>query len=102
MFIVPISSLQPMQSLQSAGSVNKVSAPEPKNGFAGFFQEALSNARETQAVAQQDSIDLALGKTDNLAQVMINAAKASTATQLTVDITSRAVSAYKEIMQMQV
>lgn len=99
MFIVPISSLTPMQSLTKSQEVN---APVAKNGFAGFFQEALDNARETRAVADQDSIDLALGKTDNLAQVMINAAKASTATQMTVDLTSRAVSAYKEIMQMQV
>lgn len=102
MFIVPLSSLPAIKPLQSNSPEQGVQAPEPKNGFAGFFQEALQNARETQAVADKDAIDLSLGKTDNLAQIMINASKASTATQLTVDLTSRVVSSYKEIMQMQV
>lgn len=106
MYIVPLSTLKPidgmnqMSSLQAAQQASE--AAQPKTGFAAFFDEALQNAREAQSVADNDAVALSLGQTDNLAQVMINAAKASTATQLAVDLTGRAVSAYKEIMQMQV
>lgn len=106
MFIVPMSGFQTISETQNMQSITGVNNYKPKNtnstGFTKIFEEAYENARDTTAVSNQDAIDLALGNVDNLSEVMINASKASTATQLAVDLTSRAVSIYKEIMQMSV
>ena len=48
------------------------------------------------------SYDLAVGNTDDTTAVMLAATKAETAIQLTTQITTRAVNAYKEIMQMNI
>ena len=42
------------------------------------------------------------GDADDLAQIQINSMKTSTLLQTTVQLTSRMVNTYKEIMQMQV
>ncbi|MFZ2539027.1 MAG: flagellar hook-basal body complex protein FliE [Oscillospiraceae bacterium] len=97
MFIVPLSSLQQMTKLETTSAI-----PQGKSSFSQIFEEVLKNAKETQAISNEDSVKLALGQVDNLSEVMINSAKASTAMQMTVELTSRAVSSYKEIMQMQV
>ncbi len=109
MFIVPISGLQSitetqtMQTMHSVNGVdNKLKLKESSNGFTKIFEEAYQNARDLQAVSDQDAVDLALGNVDNLSEVMINASKSSTATALAVDLTSRAVTTYKEILQMSV
>lgn len=106
MFIVPISGFNSMaetQSIQSITGVNNFKQPKSTNtGFSKIFAEAYENAQVATAISNQDGVDLALGKVDNLSEVMINASKASTATQLAVDLTSRAVSVYKEVMQMSI
>lgn len=102
MFIVPLSTLPAITPIKPMETGANPVENGQKSGFGSIFEEALTNARETQKVADEDSMKVALGQTDNLAQVMINSAKASTATQMAVELTARAVSSYKEIMQMQV
>lgn len=99
MFIIPMSNLP---SISTVGDKNAASPATESSGFSSIFSSALQNAREAQAVADQDSVNLSLGNADNLAQIMVNSAKASTAVSVAVDLTSRAVSSYKEIMQMQI
>lgn len=84
------------------------SAPE-KTGGAGdktSFQDMLSGymqeVKSLTQIAEQDGARLALGNAEDLAQIQINAMKAEAALQTTVQLASRAVNAYKEIMQMQV
>lgn len=69
--------------------------------FQDILQDVIANARETEAIAKQDAIDLALGNTDDIHNIMINAEKAAIALELTVQMTSKAVNAYNEIMRMQ-
>lgn len=106
MFIVPISGFQSIADTQNIQSITGATNYKPKesssSGFTKIFEDAYQNARDMQAISNQDAIDLALGKVDNLSEVMINASKSSTATQLAVDLTSRAVSVYKEVMSMSV
>lgn len=102
MFITPISKLTTISELSQsvpaiATTENSVSIP-----FAEMFQDAINNVVTTQAQSHQDAYDLALGKTDDLHTIMINSEKAATAIELTVQLTSKAVSAYNEIMRMQV
>ncbi len=70
--------------------------------FADVLQNAVQTLQEQQQKSDEDAYNLAIGNTDNLAGLMIQSAKLETALTMTVQLTSRAVNAYKEIMQMQV
>jgi flagellar hook-basal body complex protein FliE len=99
MQILPVNFIEPM-------TFSKIGDPEmtaePSAPFAEFFKEALGEYASLQKTADADSAALALGEADNLAQIQINTLKAEAALQTTVQLTSRAVNAYKEIMQMSV
>lgn len=97
MFIVPITPLTISPEINPKNSVNETNA----GGFQDIFQDIITQAKETQAVSEQDSLNLALGQTDDLHTIMINAEKAAIALELTVQVTSKAISAYNEIMRMQ-
>lgn len=101
MFIVPISSFSGLE-LESQTSVQPAQAGGVAVPFSQVFSAAIENLKETQAQSAKDAYDLAMGNIDDLAKVMINSEKASAALELTVQLTSRAVNAYKEISSMQV
>lgn len=107
-FIQPISSIQPLQPLESLKFQGSNEASEASGSmlnrlpFANYLRDAVSNLQETERVSDRDAYNLAMGNTDDLSQVMINSAKYATALEYTVQLSSRVVSAYKEIMQMQV
>ncbi len=69
--------------------------------FQNVLSDLIGETQSAMEVSQADSYNLAIGEVDNLAQVQINSLKASTMLQTTVQITTRAVNAYKEIMSMQ-
>ena len=96
MFIVPITPLNVSTEIQ-----RKNNSIESASGFQTIFDDLITQARETQEVANQDSMNLALGQTDDLHTIMINAEKAAIALELTVQVTSKAINAYNEIMRMQ-
>lgn len=103
MFIVPLSQL-PAISPMGEDTLAKA-APQPAVSGAPFvdiFKEAFQNMQETRAVADEDSVKLALGQMDNLHLAQINASKASVATDFAVGLASRALTAYNEIIRMQV
>ena len=67
-----------------------------------MLSDAIKDYETSQKTADDDTNELALGNSDNLAQIQIDSLKSQTALQTTVQLTSRMVTAYKEIMQMQV
>ncbi len=100
MFIEPISPIVKMNfdaAKQVTEKNNHAALP-----FSGILKEAIQNLEQTQEVANQDSYDLAMGNVDDLSQLMINSTKQATALEFTVQLSTRVVNAYKEIMQMQV
>lgn len=107
MFIVPITPMMtsPIQSPEQSKITTAGSLPTTTKSslpFADIFQQAISNVKELNEIANQDAYDLAMGNADDLHTIMINSAKAATALELTVQLTSKAVSAYNEIMKMQI
>ena len=70
--------------------------------FSDILTSAIDNMQETAKVSQEDSYKLAMGDIDDLHTMMINSAKAATAMEFTVEVTTRAVSAYNEILRMQI
>ena len=97
MFIVPITPLSINTEIKPSTAINETSA----GGFQGIFQDIITQAKETQEIANRDSLNLAMGQTDDLHNIMINAEKAAIALELTVQVTSKAINAYNEIMRMQ-
>lgn len=70
--------------------------------FNTMFRNALAHVQETQDVVRQDAIDLALGQVDDIAAVNINAARATLAFDLLVQMRNRVLEAYQEMMRMTV
>lgn len=97
--IVPISGMKPLFETASDARRQEGADGLP---FADLLQQSLQNLQDARRQSQQDSYDLAMGTTEDLAAVAINSAKATAALELTVEVASRAVSAYKEILQMQI
>jgi flagellar hook-basal body complex protein FliE len=96
-FIVPITPLNLNTEIKPNLNVNEVE----NSGFQDIFKDMINQTQEAQAISNQDSYNLAMGNTDDLHNVMINAEKAAIALELTVQVTSKAISAYNEIMRMQ-
>ncbi len=110
MFIVPLSRMAPLESITKTGQFGSIGASSAiggtgnqlGNSFADIFNDAYKNVTETKKVSDLDSYNLAMGNSDDIASIMINSLKTSTALETATQLTSRAVSSYKEIMQMQV
>lgn len=98
--------IAPIQSMSfgtdKTNAVTGSSSSLTKVPFADVLHNAVNNLQQTQETSAQDSYNLATGNTDNLAQIMVNSSKETTAVQFTTELCTRAVNAYKEIMQMQV
>ncbi len=73
--------------------------------FKAIFSAAVENINTTNAYlsdAENEEIKWALGQTDNTHDLSIALQKASSALQYTVAIRDRALSAYRELTQMQI
>ena len=100
MFIVPIT---PMEKMDFSSTEKVTTAKEATEGaFSSILDSAINQFKEADKISDIDGAGLSLGNADDLAQIQINMLKAETMLQTTVQITSRAVNAYKEIMQIQV
>ncbi|MCI9406382.1 MAG: flagellar hook-basal body complex protein FliE [Oscillospiraceae bacterium] len=100
MYLVPISSLTPISSIQDVPE--NTSSESGQASFKSIMQDALNTLQESQQAAAEDSYNLAMGDISSLHSLMINSAMEATAVETVVQLTSRAVSTYKEIMQMQI
>lgn len=99
--------LAQLRSAAARTGINKV-APEVHNGvktadFSTVFKNSLDNvnSRQQQAVQMAKEFELGVPGT-NLHDVMISVQKANIGFQQTVQVRNRLVSAYHDIMNMQV
>jgi len=100
MFIVPISStIQPVESLFEDKAANGAEAAG-KPQFSDVFKEIFADVQETQRVAQEDSVRLAMGEIDDLHTIYNNMTKASIAVDTFVAVKDAAINAYDRIIQM--
>ncbi len=78
---------------------------EVPGAFTDVFSKALENINTTNAYlsdAENEEIKWALGQTDNTHDLSVALQKAQIALQYTVAVRDRVISAYREIMQMQI
>lgn len=81
----------------SPGSVS-----ETQGSFADTLKTAINNVNQLQKSSDKAAQDLATGRTDNVADVMIAAEKADIALRVMVQVRNKIIDAYQEIMKMQV
>jgi flagellar hook-basal body complex protein FliE len=95
----PIQSLDKMKGLTDGGSSNSPS----KIDFATALKSTLDQVNLTQTKAVELGKNFALGDENiNLSDVMVATQKASISFQATVQVRNKLVSAYQDIMNMQV
>lgn len=96
-----VGSLAPSRSLfeklDKQDPVNNVKVP-----FSDYLTQALDNTNNLLLDADRLADEFAAGKTDNIHQVTIAAEKADVALQFTMQIRSKILDAYSEIMRMQI
>lgn len=98
-FIKPIERIESVFNTEKSGKSANSTA---ETDFEKTLQNKIQEVRDLESASNQLSYDLAMGKTDDLTSVMIATTKAQTAIELTTQVTTRAVNAYKEIMQMNI
>jgi len=91
-----------MEFSESGRTLKEAVNPVKDLGFRNVLNNAIYALEETQRASRYDAIQLALGNVDDMSEIMINTLKAESMIQTTVQITSRVISAYKEIMSIQI
>lgn len=101
-----LNSINSMNSLRSAERADRKMADSGKNetAFDTFLHAAVNMYKETdslQKAAESAEMSYALGYSDSIHDVALAQQKANISLQYTVKITNAVVSAYKELMNMQ-
>lgn len=89
-----------LDSSEISSSLNNTK--EVGKSFGDTLKDAIQEVNQLQKTADKKMQDLATGKTDNIPEVMIAAEKADIALKLMVQVRSKIIDAYHEIMKMQV
>lgn len=100
-FMQGITPIEPMERMSFENAGAAVDQSQGKQ-FSSILQQAVQELEQAQSNSNADTMMLVNGEVDDIAQVQINSMKTSTLLQTTVQLTSRMVNTYKEIMQMQV
>ena len=85
---------------------DKISVPAPsvsqpgEKSFADTLKEAVQSTNELQKEADVKMQQLATGKTDDIAGVMLSAEKADISLKLMTTVRNKIINAYEEIMKM--
>lgn len=74
----------------------------PEISFGDYLNSALTKVSDLENQANSLQQDFALGKTDNIPDVLIAGEKANVALQFTMQIRNKILDAYSEIMRMQI
>ena len=74
----------------------------PTKSFGEYLTDSLKKVNELQLESDKLNMALAAGRVEDVSQVVVASQKADLAIQLTLQLRNRAVSAYQEIMRMQV
>lgn len=108
MFIVPITSMpsfeqiDKLKSIDTKNTIAENNNEEKSDSFGDVLKQKIQGVKDLEMQSLQSAYDIATGASNDIETAMIDSTKASTAIEMTVQLTTRAVNAYKEIMSMQV
>lgn len=91
----------PFNFSQTPQSNGKTNAKEQWRDFVQKFNHAVDEVNCLEKNAHRLTQDMVLGRVENIHDVMIAAEKARTAMNLTLEVRSKALDSYKEVMRMQ-
>lgn len=94
-------------SIANQSNLSQLTGVESENhsshrSFADLLSDSINQVNNLQHNANQAKEDFALGKTQDIHEVMIASQKARISIDAAATITNKAVGAYEEIMRMQV
>ncbi len=92
--------INPLAISESTGA-----APQSGPGevpFAGLVQQFLQDVNQQQLTVTTDVKDLVAGKTDNIHEIALHVAQADIAFRMALEVRDKLISAYQELMRMQV
>lgn len=92
----------PVQQVNLNNSSNNSTQKTEGKSFMEFLNNALSEVNRLQLESESLNEAFAMGRNDNIHQVMIAAEKAEIALQFTLQIRNKILDAYQEIMRMPV
>lgn len=90
------------KSLSIEGSKPAGATADSGKSFADTLKDAVQGVNQLQKESDVGMQNLATGKTDNVADVMIAAEKADIALRVMVQVRNKVIDAYNEVMRMQV
>lgn len=103
MFIVPLSSMPSIEALNKIDPIDKnVQNNEKSESFGDILKQKIQSVKDIEAQSLQSAYEISTGISNDLESAMLDSAKASTAIELTTQLTTRIVNIYKEIMSMQI
>ena len=102
MSLEALTPLQHLHPLESNGQIKPTSLAGSQLPFADLLSQAMQDVAKTQQDSVNDAYDLVMGTGEDLHTIMIRSAMETAAIETAVELTTRVVGAYKEIMQMQV
>ena len=94
--------LAPIKPALELGTVSAKTGEDQSVDFSEFLKQAVNEVNGLQQQSDQMKTQLLTGQVDDIHQVMIAAEKADLAFQLTMQIRTKVLEAYQEIMRMQV
>ena len=89
-------------TMRATSHLGETIAKEPPKSFGTYLKDALSEVNQLQLASDHQNKLLAAGEISDVSQVVVAGQKAEIALQLTLQLRNRAMSAYQEIMRMQV
>lgn len=101
MEFTPIRPIEPLWKPDAAQPAETAADPA-RSLFAGIFQQAIDNVRQTNAEQVNLEYQLATGQLDNPALLTTAIYKAGTAAELLMQMRNKALDAYNELMRISV
>ena len=91
-----------MSATSHLGETQQAKEPDEVKTFSECLVDALKETNELQHKSDALNAALAAGQVDDISQVVIAGQKAELALQLTLQVRNKAISAYQELMRMQI
>lgn len=96
--VAAIANMGAVLAAQGVGGVGAVTG----NGFSAWLGKEVDQINTQLVTADQGLQDLAMGRVENLHQAMIELEKARVSLQFLVQVRSRVLEAYQDVLRMQV
>lgn len=103
MYIIPLTEMSAISPTFITPA--KTVAEEKKDNtisFGDILKTKIQNVKDLETQSLQSAYDISTGASNDIDAAMMSATKASTAIEMTVQLTTRAVNAYKDILNIQV